>query len=61
LGDLLQEAYEKGHLKGRHIIEAKRLIEKRLEHGPASSNRNQIKPPTSSYSLVRTYQREVER
>ena len=28
---------------------------------PASPNRDQIKPPTSSYSLVRTYQREVER
>jgi ParB family chromosome partitioning protein len=52
LGDLLQEAYENGQLKGRQIIEAKRLIEKRLEHGPASPNRDQIKPPTSSYSLV---------
>ena len=61
LGDLLQEAYENGQLKGRQIIEAKRLIVKRLEHGPASPNRDQIKPPTSSYSLVRTYQREVER
>jgi ParB family chromosome partitioning protein len=61
LGDLLHEAYENGQLKGRQIIEAKRLIEKRLEHGPASPNRDQIKPPTSSYSLVRTYQREVER
>jgi len=61
LGDLLQEAYENGQLKDRQIIEAKRLIEKRMEHGPASPNRDQIKPPTSSYSLVRTYQREVER
>ena len=61
LGDLLQEAYENGQLKGRQIIEAKRLIEKRLEHGPASPNADQIKPPTSSYSLVRTYQKEVDR
>lgn len=61
LGDLLQEAYENGQLKGRQIIEAKRLIEKRQELGPASPNRDQIKPPTSSYSLVRTYQKEVER
>lgn len=61
LGDLLQEAYENGQLKGRQIIEAKRLIEKRLEHGPSSPNAAQIKPPTSSYSLVRTYQKEVER
>lgn len=61
LGDLLQEAYENGQLKGRQIIEAKRLIEKRLEHGLGSRNSNQIRPPKSSYSLVHTYQREVER
>jgi ParB family chromosome partitioning protein len=61
LGDLLQEAYENGQLKGRQIIEAKRLIEKRQELGPSSPNSGQIKPPTSSYSLVRTYQKEVER
>jgi len=57
LGDLLQEAYENGQLKGRQIIEAKRLIEKRQELGPSSPNAAQIKPPTSSYSLVRTYQK----
>jgi ParB family chromosome partitioning protein len=61
LGDLLQEAYENGQLKGHQIIEAKRLIEKRQELGPSSPNAAQIKPPTSSYSLVRTYQKEVER
>jgi ParB family chromosome partitioning protein len=61
LGDLLQEAYENGQLKGRQIIEAKRLIEKRQQLGPSSPNAAQIKPPTSSYSLVRTYQKEVDR
>ena len=61
LGDLLQEAYENGQLKGRQIIAAKRLIEKRQQLGPSSPNAAQIKPPTSSYSLVRTYQKEVER
>jgi len=61
LGDMLQEAYENGQLKGRQIIEAKRLIEKRQEHGPASPNADQIQPPASSYSLVRTYQKEVDR
>ena len=35
LGDLLQEAYENGQLKGRQIIEAKRLIEKRQQLGPS--------------------------
>lgn len=61
LGDMLQEAYEKGQLKGRQIIEAKRLIEKREEHGPSSPKSGRIKPPTTSYSLVRIYQKEVER
>ena len=61
LGEMLQEAYENGQLNRRQIIETKRLVEKRQEHGPGSPNRGQIKPPTSSYSLVRTYQREVER
>jgi ParB family chromosome partitioning protein len=61
LGDLLQEAYENGQLKGRQIIEAKRLIEKREAHGPASPLATRFKPPASSYSLVRTYQKEVER
>lgn len=32
-----------------------------MEHGPVSPNRDQVKPPTSSSSLVRTYKREVER
>ena len=61
LGGMLQEAYENGQLNRRQIIETKRLVEKRQEHGPGSPNPGQIKPPTSSYSLVRTYQREVER
>jgi ParB family chromosome partitioning protein len=61
LGDMLQEAYENGQLKGRQVIEAKRLIEKRQQEGPGSPNLDQIKPPTTSYSLVRTYQREVDR
>jgi len=61
LGDLLQEAYENGQLNRRQIIETKRLVEKRQAYGPGSPDPAQIKPPTSSYSLVRTYQREVER
>ena len=61
LGDMLQEAYENGQLNRRQIIETKRLVEKRQAFGPGSPNVGQIKPPTSSYSLVRTYQREVER
>ena len=61
LGDMLQEAYESGQLKGRQIIEAKRLLEKRQELGPGSKSVNQVRPVTTSYSLVSTYQKEVDR
>jgi ParB family chromosome partitioning protein len=61
LGELLQQAYESGHLKGRQIIAAKRLIEKRQEQGPGTKSLSQVRPPTTSYSLVRTYQKEVDR
>ena len=61
LGEMLQEAYEDGQLKGKQVLEAKRLIEKRSEHGPNTRNGSRVKPPTTSYSLVRTYQKEVDR
>lgn len=61
LGDMLQEAYESGQLKGRQIIEAKRLLEKRQELGPGSKSVAQVRPITTSYSLVSTYQKEVDR
>lgn len=61
LGDMLQEAYENGQLKGRQIIEAKRVIEKRQELGPGSKSVAQVRPITTSYSLVSTYQKEVDR
>ena len=61
LGDMLQEAYESGQLKGRQIIEAKRLLEKRQELGPGSKSVAQVRPIPSSYSLVSTYQKEVDR
>ena len=61
LGDMLQEAYESGQLKGRQIIEAKRLLEKRQELGPGSKSISQVRPVTTSYSLVSTYQKEVDR
>lgn len=61
LGEMLEDAYEKGHLKGKQITKAKRLIENRERYGPSSRSSNKTKPPTTSISLVRTYQKEVER
>jgi ParB family chromosome partitioning protein len=61
LGAMLQEAYENGQLKGHQVTEAKRLLEKRQELGPAVSAASKVRPLTTSYSLVRTYQIEVDR
>ena len=61
LGAVLQEAYENGHLKGRQIIAAKRLIEQRGELGPGTRSLAGVRPPITSYSLVRTYEKEVDR
>lgn len=58
----LQDAYEAGTLRGRHLIDARRVLERR-----ASLGRSIAKNPTpsvsgvSTSSLVRTYQKEVAR
>ncbi len=59
LGDMLEEAYKTGQLKGHQITDAKRLIEKRREKGPKSATRPKL--PKSAHSLVKTYQKEVAR
>ncbi|WP_206050313.1 ParB N-terminal domain-containing protein [Oceaniglobus ichthyenteri] len=59
LGDMLEEAYKTGQLKGHQITDAKRLIEKRREKGPKSATRPKL--PNSAHSLVKTYQKEVAR
>lgn len=59
LGDMLEEAYKTGQLKGHQITDAKRLIEKRREKGPKSAARPKL--PNSAHSLVKSYQKEVAR
>jgi ParB family chromosome partitioning protein len=63
LGEVLQQAYESGQLRGRQLIEAKRLIEKRAELGPGVAHGAVPKsaPAISPSSLVKTYQKEVAR
>lgn len=59
----LQDAYESGHLRGRQLILARRVVEKR--HTLGKSVHHRLKPRTTrdvtSTSLIRSYQREVER
>lgn len=58
----LQEAYESGTLRGRRLIDARRVLERRATLGRSiekSVPRKTADVTTSS--LVRTYQKEVER
>lgn len=58
----LQEAYESGTLRGRRLIDARRVLERRATLGRSiekSMPRKTADVTTSS--LVRTYQKEVER
>lgn len=58
----LQEAYESGSLRGRHLIEARRLIQRRQQLGRSASRAMPRKPSDiTTSSLVRTYQKEVKR
>jgi ParB family chromosome partitioning protein len=58
----LQEAYETGRLRGRQLMEVRRLIERRQTLGRSVARAPRRKmTDVSSNSLVRTYQREVER
>lgn len=59
LGDMLEEAYKTGQLKGHQLTDAKRLMEKRREKGPKSGARQKL--PNSAHSLVKIYQKEVAR
>lgn len=58
----LQEAYESGKLRGKPLMDARRIIERRKALGRSATR---IMPHRSSdvtsSSLIRTYQNEVER
>jgi ParB family transcriptional regulator, chromosome partitioning protein len=58
----LQQAYESGDLRGKQLLEAKKVLERRMNLGRTVDRgtprkRTNVTPS----SLVRTYQREVER
>lgn len=58
----LQEAYEKGELRGNHLLQARRVIEKRRTLGRSIAKGAPRKvADVTSYSLIRTYQNEVAR
>jgi len=59
----LQEAYETGKLRGKQLMDARRVIERRQTLGRTAARRMPRGSGTdvSTSSLVRTYQNEVER
>ncbi len=58
----LQTAYEKGELKGRRLVAAKRLIEARRRWGKGVALSSVRPPPAiTSTDVVRAYEEEAER
>lgn len=58
----MQDAYESGKLRGRQLMEVRRIIERRQTLGRSVARATPRKmADVSTSSLVRTYQREVER
>ncbi|MGF6506116.1 ParB/RepB/Spo0J family partition protein [Paraburkholderia sp. 32] len=58
----LQEAYESGTLRGRQLLMARRVIEKRQRLGRSAARTSTgRRTDVSTVTLVRTYQNEVKR
>jgi ParB family chromosome partitioning protein len=58
----LQDAYESGTLRGKSLMDARRLIERRKTLGRSIAHSpSRKREPITSTSLVRAYQKEVER
>jgi len=58
----LQNAYESGDLRGKQLLEARRVLERRQVLGRSARRRASRKvTDVTTSSLVRTYQKEVER
>jgi ParB family transcriptional regulator, chromosome partitioning protein len=58
----LQDAYESGKLRGRQLLQARRVIERRQTLGRSVRRGTPLKRrDVTTSSLVRTYQKEVER
>jgi len=58
----LHEAYDKGLIKGKKLLAAKRLVETRKRHGKKTDNRNRVKSVRmTTAQLVKTYEDDVAR
>ena len=60
--DALQDAYESGKLRGKQLIQARRVIERRQTLGPSIARGTPRKmTDVTTTSLIRVYQKEVDR
>ncbi|PKO49089.1 MAG: chromosome partitioning protein ParB [Betaproteobacteria bacterium HGW-Betaproteobacteria-4] len=58
----MQEAYESGALRGNKLSQVRRIVERRRSLGPSAYHRTKRgSADVSSASLVRVYEKEVER
>jgi len=58
----MQEAYESGALRGSKLTQVRRIVERRRSLGPSAYRRaKRGSTEVSSASLVRVYEKEVER
>lgn len=58
----MQDAYESGALRGNKLTQVRRILERRRTLGPSASRRTRRgRTDVTSSSLVRVYEKEVER
>ena len=57
----LHDAYEKGLLRGRKLIAAKRLVEERRHRGKRMLASKRAGPKMSTAAIIKAYQEDVER
>jgi ParB family chromosome partitioning protein len=57
----LKAAYEKGLLRGRKLMNAKRLIDLRLKHGKSPMGKSKRSAPTTPHAVYRAYRDDADR
>lgn len=59
--EALQQAYERNELRGKRLLAAKRLVDRRAKYGTALHSHLTKKPKISSMTLVKAYEQDTER
>lgn len=59
--EALQQAYERNELRGKRLLAAKRLVDRRAKYGSALHSNLTKKTKISSMTLVKAYEQDTER